>query len=97
MFTEKPETAFLERFTPRELDILNLLANGYKNLEIAATLHINIKTVEQHLNNLYSKLKTEYEFSDKHLRVSVAKLYLDATRDSGMKKNLTIRSSVIRM
>jgi len=97
MFAEKPGPAFLKQFTPRELEILNLLANGYTNLAIAGALYIDNKTVEHHLNNMYSKLKENYEFGQKHLRVSVAKLYLDAIGDSGGGKNLIIRSSVNQM
>ncbi|MHB8104208.1 MAG: helix-turn-helix transcriptional regulator [Dehalococcoidales bacterium] len=94
MFGGKPGPSFLKQFTHKELEILTLLANGYTNLAIAAALYIDNKTVEHHLNNIYSKLKENYEFGDKHLRVSVAKLYLDATSDSGGGKNLPVRSSV---
>jgi DNA-binding NarL/FixJ family response regulator len=91
MFRGKPGPAFLKQFTPKELEILNLLASGYTNLAIAAALYIDNKTVEHHLNNMYSKLKNNYEFGDKHLRVSAAKLYLDAIGDSGGVKNLIVR------
>jgi DNA-binding NarL/FixJ family response regulator len=92
MFAGKPGYTFLKQFTPRELEILNMLANGYTNLSIAKALYIDIKTVEHHLNNMYGKLKENNEFVDKHLRVSVAKLYLDAISDSSEKKNLIVRS-----
>jgi DNA-binding NarL/FixJ family response regulator len=92
MFGGKPGPSFLKQFTPRELEILTLLANGYTNLSIAAALYIDIKTIEHHLNNIYNKLKENYEFGDKHLRVSVAKLYLDAIGDSGGEKNSIIRN-----
>ena len=92
MFGGKPGPSFLKQFTPRELEILTLLANGYTNLAIAAALYVDIKTVEHHLNNIYGKLKENYEFGDKHLRVSVAKLYLDAIGDSGGGKNSIVRN-----
>lgn len=94
MFAGKPGDTFLKQFTPRELEILNLLADGYTNTAIATTLYIDIKTVEHHLNNLYSKLKADHEFHDKHLRVSVAKLFLEAVGESGREENLIVRSSV---
>ena len=97
MFAGKPGYTFLKHFTPRELEILNLLANGYTNLAIAKALYIDIKTVEHHLNNMYGKLKTDYESVDKHLRVSMAKLYLDAIGDPARHENLIVRSSVNRM
>lgn len=77
MFAGKPKCPFLKQLTTRELEILSLLSQGYTNLAIANTLYIDIKTVEHHLNSLYSKLKADSDFSDKHLRVSAARLYLE--------------------
>jgi DNA-binding NarL/FixJ family response regulator len=77
MLVGKPSSSFLEQLTSREMDILGLMAQGYTNAAIAATLYIDIKTVEHHLNSLYSKLKTNPAYNAKHLRVSAAKLYLE--------------------
>lgn len=76
MFAGKPENPFLKQLTARELEVLSLLSRGYKNSAIAETLYIDIKTVEHHLNSMYSKLKVDPDFNDKHLRVSAARLYL---------------------
>lgn len=43
--------------TPREADVLRLLAAGHSNRQIAAALTISEKTVEQHVLNLYQKLQ----------------------------------------
>ncbi len=43
--------------SPREQEVLKLLANGLSTKEIAADLEISPKTVETHRLNLYSKLK----------------------------------------
>lgn len=43
-------------FTERELDVLRLLAWGYRNKEIADQLVLSINTVKYHLENLYQKL-----------------------------------------
>jgi DNA-binding NarL/FixJ family response regulator len=96
LFAGKPGTPFLKQFTPRELDILSLLANGYTNIAIGAALYIDVKTVEHHLNNMYSKLKLVYEFTDKHPRVSMAKLYLEAIGDSHSDESWIHRSPVKR-
>jgi DNA-binding CsgD family transcriptional regulator len=40
----------------REMEILNLLAQGYSNQEIAATLFISLSTVKTHNQNLFEKL-----------------------------------------
>ncbi len=76
---ERADYPFLKELTDRELEILNLLAQGYTNLGIARMLCIDIKTVAHHLNNIYSKLKEDDGFTEKHPRVSVARLYLETT------------------
>jgi DNA-binding NarL/FixJ family response regulator len=78
MFAGKPESPFLKQLTTRELEILSLLSQGYTNSAIADTLFIDIKTVEHHLNSMYSKLKTDPDYNSKHLRVSAARLYLES-------------------
>ncbi|VAX23332.1 hypothetical protein MNBD_NITROSPINAE04-2067, partial [hydrothermal vent metagenome] len=42
-------------FTPREEDITTLVAQGYKNSEIAEKLFITADTVKGHLKSIYSK------------------------------------------
>ncbi len=44
------------RLTGRESDVLNALAAGDSNKEIAARLGVSVATVERHLTNLYRKL-----------------------------------------
>jgi DNA-binding NarL/FixJ family response regulator len=45
-----------ETLTQREREILKLIAEGYRNKEIANTLYISVKTVEKHRANLMEKL-----------------------------------------
>ena len=45
----------LHFFTSREREILKLIAEGYKEKEIADELYISVKTVEKHLANLMRK------------------------------------------
>jgi len=40
----------------RELQILNLMAKGHSNKEIAAELFISLSTVKSHIQNLFAKL-----------------------------------------
>ncbi|GEM_PF-5487858 len=42
--------------SPRELDVLKVLATGASNKEIAETLHVSLATVKTHINNIYAKL-----------------------------------------
>lgn len=46
----------LDAFTDRERDVLELLAQGLANNEIAARLHLSEKTVRNHVTALFSKL-----------------------------------------
>jgi len=45
-----------EGLTPRELEVLQALAQGLKNEEIAKELFITEKTVKSHLGSIFSKL-----------------------------------------
>ncbi len=45
-----------EVLTSREREILKLIAEGYKNKEIADCLYISVKTVERHRSNIMQKL-----------------------------------------
>ncbi len=45
-----------EALSPRELDVLELLAEGFTNQEIGERLFISINTVKTHLQNIYGKL-----------------------------------------
>ena len=43
--------------SPRELDVLGLVAEGADNEAIAARLHLSVRTVERHLQHVYAKLE----------------------------------------
>lgn len=45
--------------TPREREVLQLVAEGHTNASIANQLTISVKTVEKHRANLMSKLGVE--------------------------------------
>jgi DNA-binding NarL/FixJ family response regulator len=45
-----------DTLTQREREVLKLIAEGYKNKEIADYLYISVKTVEKHRANLMKKL-----------------------------------------
>jgi two-component system response regulator NreC len=45
-----------EGLSPRELDVLKLVALGYTNTQIGAELHLSIRTVEAHRSHLQHKI-----------------------------------------
>jgi DNA-binding NarL/FixJ family response regulator len=47
----------LETLTPREREVLQLIARGYRYKEIAARLHLSVKTVEAHVSSVLRKLQ----------------------------------------
>lgn len=57
----EPEPA--DRLTPREREIVRLLAGGKSNKEVASQLDISVKTVEAHRANIMHKLNLS-AFSD---------------------------------
>ena len=49
--------AELENLTSREREVLQLIARGYRYKEIAARLHLSVKTVEAHVSSVLRKLQ----------------------------------------
>jgi DNA-binding NarL/FixJ family response regulator len=52
--TEQPRDFDL---TPREIEVLYLLAEGASNLEISSKLYISLSTVKTHISGLMRKLE----------------------------------------
>jgi len=53
----RPQTEVLpEPLTPRELEIVRLICEGYSNPEIASDLVVTINTIKKHTSNIYNKL-----------------------------------------
>ena len=48
--------ASLSDLTPRELEVLQLVLAGYTNKAIAIELYLSKKTVEFHLDHIYTKI-----------------------------------------
>jgi DNA-binding NarL/FixJ family response regulator len=52
----EPALAEILGLTPREADVLTLVARGYTNREIATTLVISVKTASVHVSHILRKL-----------------------------------------
>jgi DNA-binding NarL/FixJ family response regulator len=58
-FTGAPATTDdeLDRLTPREREVMRLIARGYTYREVAAELFVSVKTVETHVSAVLRKLQ----------------------------------------
>lgn len=46
----------LDQLTPRERDVLQLMAEGKTNSAIASTLHVSTGSAEKHIASIFTKL-----------------------------------------
>lgn len=67
----------LERLTPREVEILSLMAEGRSNQWMSESLFLSPKTIESHVAGIFSKLGLE-PTSEDHRRVVAVLTYLRA-------------------
>lgn len=65
----------LDRLTPRELEVLALMAEGHSNQAISERLFVSQKAIEAHIRNVFIKLDLE-PASDIHRRVLAVVAYL---------------------
>jgi DNA-binding NarL/FixJ family response regulator len=65
----------LDRLTPRELEVLGLMAEGRSNAGIADALTLTVGAVEKHIANILTKLRLPPSGSD-HRRVLAVLTYL---------------------
>ena len=65
----------LADLTPRELEVVSLVAQGKSNAAIAGAMFLTKRAVEKHINAIFSKLSLPDD-SAQSRRVSVALLYL---------------------
>jgi DNA-binding CsgD family transcriptional regulator len=67
----------LARLTPRELTVLEAMAEGRSNPEIARTLHLSLSSVEKHATSIFRKFDIT-DAPETHRRVSAVVTYRDA-------------------
>jgi DNA-binding NarL/FixJ family response regulator len=60
--TEKSRTLPLNKLTPRERAVLEGIAEGLDNSEIAASLRLSEKTVRNHITRVFDKIGVEHRY-----------------------------------
>jgi DNA-binding NarL/FixJ family response regulator len=80
MRTRPKKQGLLSRLTPRQMDILELIAQGYSNAAIAERLVLAEKSVENQINLLYQQLEIDRSTSGVQPRVKAVLTYLDEMR-----------------
>ena len=66
----------LTRLTPREREVLALMAEGRSNIAITKALTITEKAVSKHIGSIFTKLDLPVERGDDHRRVRAVLAYL---------------------
>src|SRR5262249_5181274 len=54
-----PQQQLIEPLSGREIEVLQLLAQGLSNIELAQELVIAVGTVKRHLSNIFLKLNVQ--------------------------------------
>lgn len=73
----------LARLTPRQVEILGLLAEGRSNSAIAGALVITKRAVERHINTIFAMLELR-ESDDVNRRVTAALMFLAGSHAPGL-------------
>ena len=75
----RPGDEALDRLTPREREVMALLAQGRTNAGVARELVVSLGAVEKHVTSIFAKLDLPAG-TDDHRRVLAVLRYLDAAR-----------------
>ena len=76
MMGRRRTESLLDRLTPRELEVLSLMAQGQSNHAIATRLFLTAKTVETHVRMIFQKLDL-VQTADDHRRVQAVLQFLE--------------------
>ncbi|MFZ0377940.1 MAG: response regulator transcription factor [Solirubrobacteraceae bacterium] len=82
LFSRRREDGPLERLTPREREVLSLMAEGRSNAGIAEALVLTVGAVEKHVQSILSKLDLPQSTGD-HRRVLAVLAYLQESLPEG--------------
>ncbi|HEY4700776.1 MAG TPA: response regulator transcription factor [Streptosporangiaceae bacterium] len=82
LLSRHQRSAPLARLSPREREVMGLIAEGRSNAAIAATMFITGKAVDKHINSIFTKLDLTLD-SDDNRRVLAVLRYLQDTTSTG--------------
>ena len=80
LFARRRRDGPLERLTPREREVLSLMAEGRSNAGIAESLVLTVGAVEKHVQSILSKLDLPQSTND-HRRVLAVLAYLQESEE----------------
>lgn len=79
----RKESSILSRLSPRELEVLGLMAQGRSNAAIATGLVLSDRAVEKHITAILTKLDLAPDDGEVHRRVQAVLFYLAEGRETG--------------
>ena len=82
LLSRHQRSAPLARLSPREREVMGLIAEGRSNAAIAATMFITGKAVDKHINSIFTKLDLPLD-SDDNRRVLAVLRYLQDAANTG--------------
>ena len=82
LLSRHQRSAPLARLSPREREVMGLIAEGRSNAAIAATMFITAKAVDKHINSIFTKLDLPLD-SDDNRRVLAVLRYLQDAANTG--------------
>ncbi len=77
------EASGIERLTPREREVVNLIARGYTYRETSSRLGIAVKTLESHIHRIFEKLGIASRHELAALAYDAGFIRPDDDRDTG--------------
>lgn len=77
--TRPRRTGPLTQLSPRQLEVLGLIAEGHSNAAIAERLSLSERSVENHVSRIYTTLGVDATDRTAHARVQAVRLYLEGS------------------
>lgn len=76
---QRKRVSLLDRLTPREVEVLSLIARGRTNTAIADELVLSERAVSKHIGSIFTKLELHPDDTEVHRRVRAVLVYLSET------------------